>query len=137
MTLLHMGSGLSSLRRRTTDRLPSQTLTPSEQNYTEIEKEAFSIVYGVKNFHKYLYEREIQLLTDNKPLLVILGPKSGVPTLAALRMQRWALILLTYDYTIEYRHAWRRWKVFIIIMRLGLPLPLQRSFKLLQSSNMY
>jgi hypothetical protein len=57
----------------------------------------------VKKFHKYLYGRKFQLLTDHKPLLAILGPKSAIPTLAALQMQRWALILLAYDYEIEYR----------------------------------
>lgn len=59
---------------------PEKKLTPSEM---PIEKEALSIVYGVKKFHKYFYGREFQLLTDHKPLLTILGPKSGVPTLAA------------------------------------------------------
>ena len=43
-----------------------------------------------------------ELLTDHKPLLAILGPKSAITTLAELRMQRWALILLAYDYKIEY-----------------------------------
>lgn len=45
------------------------------------------------------------LLTDHKPLLTILGPKSAVPTLAALRRQHWALILLAYDYDIQYRRS--------------------------------
>ena len=32
------------------------------------------------------------------------GPKSGVPPLAAGRLQRWAYVLLSlYDYTIEFR----------------------------------
>lgn len=64
-----------------------------------------SIIFGVKKFHKYLYGRKFVLLTDHKPLLTILGPKSAVPTLTALRMQRWALILLAYDYGIQYRRS--------------------------------
>ena len=32
-----------------------------------------------------------------------LGPKSGIPTLAAARLQRWALLLAAYQYDIEYR----------------------------------
>ena len=42
-------------------------------------------------------------MTDHKPLLSLLGPKSGIPTLAAARMQRWALLLAAYQYDIEYR----------------------------------
>ena len=55
-------------------------LSSSERNYAQIEKEALSIIF-------------------------ILGPKSAVPTLAALCMQRWALILLAYDYDIQYRRS--------------------------------
>ena len=38
------------------------------------------------------------MLTDHKPLLMILGPKTGVPTLAAARMQRWSFILETWQH---------------------------------------
>ncbi len=70
----------------------SRTLTSSEQNY------ALSLVFGIKRFHQYLYWREFQLLTDHKPLTTILGPKTGIASLAAARLQRLALLLSGYNY---------------------------------------
>ena len=81
----------------------SRTLTQSERNYAQIEREALSIIFGIKRFHKYLYGREFVLITDHKPLTTILGPKQGIPPLAAARMQRWALILSAYHYEIQFR----------------------------------
>ena len=81
----------------------SRTLPKRERKYSQIEKEALSIIFGVKKFHQYLYGRKILLVTDHKPLTTVLGPKSGIPTLAAARLKRWALLLASYQYHIEYR----------------------------------
>ena len=81
----------------------SRTLTSSEQNYAQLEKEALSLVFGVKKFHQYLYGRRFLLVTDHKPLLTILGPKKGIPSLATARLQRWAVLLSSYRYDIKFK----------------------------------
>ena len=78
-------------------------MTSAEKNYSQLEKEALSLIFGVKKFHQYLYGRSFTLYTDHKPLTTILGEKKGIPTLAAPRLQRWALLLSAYTYTIKYK----------------------------------
>ena len=75
----------------------SRTLSQSENNYAQVEKEALALVYSVKKFHQHLYGRRFTLITDHKPLLKIIGPKTGIPPIAAARMQRWALTLSAYS----------------------------------------
>ena len=81
----------------------SRTLTASESNYSQIDKEALALIFGVKKFNQYLYGRRFTLVTDHKPLTTLLGPKKGIPPLAAARLQRWALLLSAYQYDIEFK----------------------------------
>ena len=81
----------------------SRTLHPSEKNYAQLEEEALSLIYGTSKFHKYIYGRHFTLVTDHRPMTGILGPKSGAPSLAAARLQRWSLTLLMYSYISEFR----------------------------------
>lgn len=83
----------------------SRTLSKAESNYAQIEREALSIVFGVKKFHQYLFGRKFTLLTDHRPLTSIFGPHTGIPSLAASRMQRWALLLSAHQYEIKYRKS--------------------------------
>ncbi|XP_063060460.1 uncharacterized protein K02A2.6-like [Engraulis encrasicolus] len=79
----------------------SRTLSKAEQNYAQIKREALSI--GVQKFHQYLYGNTFSLLTDHPPLTTIVSPVKSTPSMAAARMQCWALLLSAHTYKIEYR----------------------------------
>ena len=81
----------------------SRTLSSSERNYSQIEKEALSLVWGVTKFHKFVYARKFTLVTDHKPLLYILKENKAIPDMATSRIVRWANTLACYQYKIQYR----------------------------------
>lgn len=83
----------------------SKTLTTPETRYSQIEKEALSIIFGVKKFHQYLYgvTRPFELQTDHKPLISIFAPDQKLPQCSIHRLQRWAITLMAYNYKIQWR----------------------------------
>ena len=98
----------------------SWSLSNAERNYAQLEREAASLIFGINKFHQYLYGRKFTLVTDHKPLTAILGPKKGIPTLAAARLQRWALLLSAYTYDIKFKPTFARSNADGLS---GLPLP--------------
>ena len=83
----------------------SRTLTKAERNYSQIDKEALALVWGVKKFHLYLFGRHFTLVTDHEPLTSILNPKKGIPAMTVARLQRYALFLAGFEYSIEYKNT--------------------------------
>ena len=77
----------------------SRTLTKAEINYSNLETEALAVIFGVKKFHQYLYDRPFALETDHKPLESLFNEKKAIPTMTAARIQRWALTLAVYKIT--------------------------------------
>ncbi|XP_058465077.1 uncharacterized protein K02A2.6-like [Malaya genurostris] len=80
----------------------SRALTKAEQNYSQPDREGLAIIFAVTKFHKMIFGRRFLLQTDHAPLLRIFGSKKGIPVYTANRLQRFALTLLLYDFTIEY-----------------------------------
>ncbi|KAG7295105.1 hypothetical protein JYU34_022039 [Plutella xylostella] len=82
----------------------SRSLNPAERQYSQIQKEATAIIFGVRKYHQYLYGRSepFILRTDHKPLLSIFHPEKSIPEVSANRLQRYALFLSAYNYKIEY-----------------------------------
>ena len=81
----------------------SRTLSPAERNYSQIEKESLACVFDVKKFHSYLYGRQFTLVSDHKPLLTLLHQHHAIPTTTSNRIQRWALTLSMYNYSISFK----------------------------------
>ena len=75
----------------------------AEEKYAQLEKEGLACVFGVKRFHSYLYGCKFLLEMDHKPLLGLMGEKKAIPPQASARIQRWALTLAAYEYTLVYR----------------------------------
>lgn len=83
----------------------SRTLYSAEKNYSRIDKKAFGIVWGIKNFQMYMYGRHFSLITNHKCLVSIFHPHKGIPFTTAARLQRYALFLSGLGYSIEYRNT--------------------------------
>lgn len=80
----------------------SRSLNNAEKNYSQLDKEALSIIFAIQKFHKYLYGNTFCLQTDHKPLTYIFNKNKNCPQVVANRLQRYAFILADYDYQIEY-----------------------------------
>lgn len=94
-----LGAVLSHLMPNRTEQLvtfTSRTLTSSENQHAQMKKEALGLVFAV---------RELTLRKNHKPLTTILCPKNAIPTLVAVRLQKWALLLSTCTYDIAYKPA--------------------------------
>ncbi|KAL5475306.1 hypothetical protein EMCRGX_G027394 [Ephydatia muelleri] len=81
----------------------SRTLAPAERKYSQLDKEALAIVFGVDKFHQYLYGRHFTILSDHKPLQYLFAVDRPIPQMVSPRVQRWALTLSAFDYTISFR----------------------------------
>ena len=78
-----------------------------KKNYSQLEKEALAIIFGIKKFHQYLYGQKFEIHTDHKPLLGLFSEKKQIPVMAAARIQRWALTLAAYEYTMIFKEGKR------------------------------
>ena len=78
----------------------SRSLTPTEVQYAQIEKELLAIVFGMEKFETYLYGRMVFVETDHQPLETIF--KKSLLS-APKRLQRMLLRLQRYEFEVNYR----------------------------------
>ncbi|XP_074039503.1 uncharacterized protein [Leptinotarsa decemlineata] len=101
-----LGAVLSHIMPDGTERpiaYASRSLSKSEKNYSQIDKEATSIFWACNKFFRYCYGRKFRLITDHKPLVSIFHPEKHLPSMVATRMLHYAQFLQGFDYEISYR----------------------------------
>lgn len=77
-----------------------RTLSPAEQRYSQIEKEALALAYASEHFKEYIIGIDVVLETGHKPLLQILQSKP-LDELTP-RLQRIRLRLMRYNYKVTF-----------------------------------
>ncbi|XP_011690576.1 PREDICTED: uncharacterized protein LOC105451673 [Wasmannia auropunctata] len=83
----------------------SRSLTSAEQNYSQLDREALAIVFGVDKFFMYTYGKKFDLITDNRPLSRIFKHDANLPPMTAARLLRYATFLQSFNYVIKHRKA--------------------------------
>lgn len=79
----------------------SRSLTESESNYAQIEKELLSITDAcTKKFHEIIYGRKITVYTDHLPLISLMDKE--IHKIPNNRLRRMKLKLVPYDITVRY-----------------------------------
>ena len=78
----------------------SRSLTPTEQRYAQIEKEALAFTWACERFADYLLGMDFHIHTDHKPLVPLFGVKNldELP----IRVQRFRLRMMRYKFTISH-----------------------------------
>ena len=80
----------------------SRTLNEAERNYSNIERESLSVIFGTDKFRHFLLGIKFIIRNDHKPLYKLLGHDKPIISPSSMRIQRWALKLSQYDYVFEY-----------------------------------
>ncbi|KAK3800528.1 hypothetical protein RRG08_066382 [Elysia crispata] len=78
----------------------SRALTPVEQRYSQIEREALAIIWATEHFHLYLYGTDFTIITDHKQLETIFSRPRTSPS---ARIERWLLRMQPYSFNVKYR----------------------------------
>jgi len=77
----------------------SKALSPAEMNYSQVEREAFAVVWGCKKFRFYLLGCKFICRTDNKALTFIFN---GTSTTLSTRLSKFVLSSQGFDMTVKY-----------------------------------
>ena len=78
----------------------SRSLTETECNYAQIEKELLAVTFGCERFYQYIYAKKVLVETDHRPLISIISkPLDKAPA----RLQRMLLRLQRYDIDLRYK----------------------------------
>jgi hypothetical protein len=76
----------------------SRTLSNAKNNYSTTEKELLAIVWGCRQYRRYLFGRKFTIVTDHQPLTCDFDVKDP-----SSRLVKWRLKLAEFDYRVVYK----------------------------------
>ena len=77
----------------------SKSLSACEQRYACIERELLAIVFATQRFHQFVFGRKFSIITDHKPLVMIMDkPLTAAPA----RLQRMLVALQGYNFDLSF-----------------------------------
>ena len=100
-----IGAVLSHRMSDDSDRPIAFASRTAEKRYAQLDREGLAILFGVINFHKYVYGRDFEIQSDHMPLLGIMSEDKLISPLASARIQRWAFTLSNYQYHLRYKQG--------------------------------
>ena len=79
-----------------------KTLSETELNYSNIERELLGVVFAVTHFKHFTYGRPVTIISDHKPLVSLFKKSltSSSPCLSTMMLQ-----ILDYDLSIVYQEG--------------------------------
>jgi hypothetical protein len=80
----------------------SHCFSPAEQNWSNIEREAYAVVWCTQRLRQFLLGRQFTIQSDHRPLQFIFANKVDGSSRVSQRVARWALSLAQFDFKIKY-----------------------------------
>jgi len=76
----------------------SKQLTATQRRWATIEKEAYAVVYALRQLRPYVWGADFKVYTDHKPLTCLFTKEMN-----NTKIQRWQVLLAEYGAKVEYR----------------------------------
>ena len=76
----------------------SAKLTPTQRRWSVIEKEAYAVIWALKKFRHWVFNRSVVVYSDHNPLAYLTEP-----TPKSSKLLRWALALQEFVVELKYR----------------------------------
>ena len=78
----------------------SKTLTTTESNYSNIEREMLGVIFSVLHLKHFTYGREVHIITDHKPLIALCAKNLAT---TSPRLSRMLMKILDYGVVLHHQ----------------------------------
>ena len=95
----------------------SVKLSPTQRNWSTVEKEAFASIWALKKYHRWLFRSKVTLYSDHNPLTFLTQASCQ-----SSKLMSWAFALQEFDVSFKFKEG-RRNTAADCLSRVGPHLP--------------